>query len=216
MSPLSAVRAVVARRKPGPSPADPSSGRREQETCEADVALRLAVRSEVAGATPRSDAWQQLQKRILREAELPAVVPGYGRPTVIISPFSPNGPFTLSVLSRFSQLSMAVLLLLAVLGNPATLEHFTQSAGRLAHVVPVAQMTNPLPLPVRVNRAAQDEATADAQNSIQATQAAIEPDPQPTIVYMTGPAVAVILHPRQAVDPDLPPSSVLTPKVDPR
>ncbi len=184
------------------------------EAHEADRALRFAIRSEVAGATPRGDAWQRLQQRITQETMPPIVVPGYGRP-VVLSPFSPYSSFTRTLLSRFSQLGVALLLLLSVVSDPGALDRLTRPGGRLAHVNPVVQSAPPLPPPVRINRAALLDAT-DAELAAQSPATVKESDPQPVSNYVPSPPVTLITPPRQAVDPDAVRSLLQAPKVDAR
>ncbi len=213
MNPKHAVQAMAAWRKlrrrvaESPDPQPDCTGR------EVANALRFAIRSEVAGATPRRDAWQRLQQRIAQEAVPSLVVPRYGHPA-ISSPFSPYSAFTRTLLSRFSQLGVALLLLLTVISDPATLDRLTRPGGRLAQVTIGTQAAPPMPPPVRVNRAAVLDETDAAGEQPQIVN---ESDPQPpAIVYVPSPAVTLITRPRQAVDPDGVRSLLQNPKVDPR
>jgi len=216
MNPMHVVQAIVARRKPRLRGTEAADQLPDCTGHEVANALRFAIRSKVAGATPRSDAWQRLQQRIAQEAVPPTVVPrySYSRPG-IVSPFSPYSAFTRTLLSRFSQLGVALLLLLAVGGDPATLDRLTRPGGRLAHVAAVTQPTPPLPPPVRVNRAALLEAS-DAAAVDPSAQTVNESDPQPANNYIPSPPLTLITHPRQAVDPDAVRSPLQNPKVDPR
>ncbi|MDQ2809112.1 MAG: hypothetical protein M3Z04_19750 [Chloroflexota bacterium] len=216
MNPKHAVQAVGAWRKARlPVVADPPARRSSGAAHETDNALRFAIRSEVAGATPRSDAWQRLQQRLAHEALPPSVVLGYGRPVVSVSPFSPYSAFTRNLLSRFSQLGVALLLVLTVVGDPATLDRLTRPGGRLAHVNPVTQQATPLPPAPRVNRAALIDA-ADAAAEDMPPQTVEESDPQPASVYIPSPPITQLGRVRQAVDPDTVPTPLQAPKADPR
>lgn len=214
MKPKHAIQAVVGWCKACLPLADSPDHRPSGEAHEADRALRLAIRSTVAGATPRGDAWQRLQQQITQETVPPIVVLGYGRP-VVMSPFSPYSSFTRTLLSRFSQLGVALLLLLSVIGDPTALDRLTRPGGRLARVNPVAQVAPPLPPPIRVNRAALLEAT-DAAAVDQSPLAVEESDPQPTDVYVFTPPAPLGPRLRQAVDPDSFRAPLQTLKVDPR
>ena len=215
MNPMHAVQAMVARRKPRLRGTEAADQLPDCTGHEVANALRFAIRSEVAGAAPRRDAWQRLQQRNAPEAAPPNMALGYCRPPRSVSPFSPYSAFTRTLLSRFSQLGVALLLLLAVGGDPATLDRLTRPGGRLAHVAAVAQPTPPLPPPVRVNRAALLEATVAAAGDPPA-QTVDESDPQPANSYVPSPPVTLITHPRQAVDPDAVRSPLQNPKVDAR
>ena len=215
MNPKHAVQAAVGWCRACLSIADPPDPLSECEVHDADRALRFTIRSGVAGAAPRNDAWQSLQERIAQEAVPPIAVPGYGRPALIMSPFSLYGSFTRTLLSRFSQLGVALLLLLSVVSDPGALDRLTRPGGRLAHVNPVVQSAPPLSPPVRINRAALLDAT-DEELAAPAPATVEESDPQPVSNYVPSPSMTLITHPRQAVDPDDVRSAMQGPKMDPR
>ena len=154
------------------------------EDAEVDHALRLVVRGEVAGAAPRYDAWQRLQQRIQSEQDRPALSPPALRPAWPL-----DRPMAGALLGRFSQLGVAVALLLLMLGDARVLERASGPRGQL--VGAPAQMRDdgaPVRPIVRVNRA---DMLLDAPVSAPDDAGAPPADlPDPVPVHMTVPAPA--------------------------
>ncbi len=74
-----------------------------------DPAIRRALSDEVAGAAPRADDWPRLQRRIAENE---------ARPIYSLQPMTLAAlPFSVRVLSRFSQMGVAMLVLLMICGG---------------------------------------------------------------------------------------------------
>jgi hypothetical protein len=170
-----------------------------------DHALRLVVRGEVAGAAPRYDAWQRLQQRIQAEQDRPALIPAPRRPI-----WAAERPLTGVLLGRFSQLGVAIALLLLMLGDARVLERVSGPQGQL--VGTPAQMRDdgaPVRPVTRVNRAdALLNAPLDAPAPAADTPPADAPDPIPVHMTVPAPAGPVAAVPEPAMTEDMDPGEV--------
>jgi hypothetical protein len=152
----------------------------DAEDCGLDTALRHTIRGEVAGATPRSDAWMRLHQRIQQDAPGPAWLYQQA-PHVPVQPVWPRrDPFSAVFLTRFTQLGAALMMLLLMLGNLHTLDQ----VGALA------------PTPVAL-QSASDDTAPPAQTTAHTNRALqILSDPSPTATPIVSTAVVA---PRLAI-----------------
>ena len=121
-----------------------------------DTALRYTLHAEVAGAAPRSDAWMRLERRIHADAPDPIWVQQPGTLGLAHPLTQRTYPLVTTFLPRFSQISVAGLMLLLMLSGTWVLP---QAGGPVGTPVPLhLTIDNPpaaLPLVRPPNRAQQ-------------------------------------------------------------
>lgn len=120
---------------------------------EVEDALRYTLRAEVAGAAPPGDAWSRLQRRLQQEAPTGAEI--YAFPLPARPHVPPPRPWWLatSILPRFSQLGIAVLLFLLVAGDVNSLDPFvvpSRTPTAIEHNMDKVSLL--LPGPARISR----------------------------------------------------------------
>ncbi len=156
-----------------------------------DQALRATIRGEVAGAVPRSDAWERLQGRITAEPGQSVAAPRR-EPVPTARRWASPGPWGWVMVGRFPQLGVVALLLLVLAGQPRVMDHFALHGRVLA--TPTAEARNEVRLAVpvpRVNRAEQainvGEPVAPERTPVQAEEAPVLAPERPTPAQNGGP-----------------------------